>query len=150
MTRHGHKSKGITVVETLISVFLVLLGILLGLSLYSASGLINRQASVRTVAYSVARQQLEQLRTYAASNRTAVSNASFPITDAILNNFPNGSKGLHMTGSYTISPVTGSTSRQQITVKVTWRNASSPNTATAPTSTVSISAIVAQEGAIGA
>ena len=51
-------------VETMVSLFLVLAGVLLGLSLYSASNLINRQSAVRTVAYSVARQQLEQLRSY--------------------------------------------------------------------------------------
>lgn len=137
--------KGLTMVETMVSLFLVLAGVLLGLSLYSASNLINRQSAVRTVAYSVARQQLEQLRSYSYSNRVAVTDAPFPISAEAKKNFPDGAKGLKLEGTYTISPVVGSTSRQQVTVQITWRYAGSTNLKEDQKSNVTISAIVAQQ-----
>ncbi len=143
--RIKNRIRGLTLVETMISTVLVLVGILLGTALYSASSLMNRQAAARSVAYAAARQQLEILRAQDQSNRLTVSDQAFPIPQRVLQNFPGGSKGVKMEGRYSVAPVSGSTTRQQVIVTISWRNASNTKTETAPISEVSLSAIVAME-----
>jgi type II secretory pathway pseudopilin PulG len=134
---------GFTLVETLVALFVIVVGMLPLLGLLLNSRHLDLQARAQAAAYNVGRNELETLRAQSYVNRTAVSGATFPIPSSITSEFPTQ----NLSGSYSIINRTdlGDSTHliQQIVVSVTWQNAA----ANGPTSSVRLDTLVAQGAA---
>jgi type IV pilus modification protein PilV len=127
--------RGTSLIEVMIALFVIVVGLLPSLSLCGSSCRLSQQAQLRAAAYNSARDQMESLRALQFASRTTETTQSFTIPSAVTTQFPNA----RMTGTYMVVPL--STTLQQVIVQVSWRNAS----ANAPTSTIRLNTIVAQE-----
>lgn len=134
--------KGFTLLEVLVSIFLLSMGFLVTMSTLLLSQRFSRQGYARSAAYSIARQQLESLMTRTGNNLTNVNNQAFPIPAGAAAQFPGGANGIDIQGSYTIANANPAGTLKKIEVHVRWRNAASTNVATAAYSDVALASIV--------
>ncbi len=143
--RPGSRRSGFTLIETMMAMFVVVVGLLPMLGLFLSARALDQQAQAQAAAYSVARQEVESLAAQKFANRP-VSTGAFAVPDAIVAQFP----GLNMTGSYVITTVSGYGGAaypvQQIAAQVQWANNVGPtHGAGAALSSVRVDTLITQE-----
>jgi prepilin-type N-terminal cleavage/methylation domain-containing protein len=135
---------GFTLVETLVTLFIIGIGMLPLLDLLLRARHLDLQTRAQAAAYNVARDELETLRSLSYANRTPISGATFVIPSSISSEFPT----LNLNGSYSIINRTdlgdSKHGMQQIAVSVTWQNAAA---ASGSTSSLCLDTLVAQGAA---
>jgi type II secretory pathway pseudopilin PulG len=122
MRQFRGKRKGISALEMIVGVFILAFAALSTVSALLMGHRMQRQSEVKSVALSLARQQLETLLAKSPSNRPPVTSRGFNIPPSVLAQFPSGTQGIEFSGNYTVTEDTVN-STQQIAVKVRWRNA---------------------------
>ena len=125
--------------ETITALFVLVVGIVPGVTLLLASRHLDQQAQVQAAAYQAARQEMEILRTLLYANRPAASQAAWTIPAGVTAEFP----GQSLTGDYNVTAY-GSSAQppmQQISVRVRWHRMD----ASGVTSSVVLNSLIAQE-----
>ena len=135
----ARRTRGFTIIETVATLFTLVVGILPMVSLLLASRVLGQQAQMQAAAYSLGRQEMATLLSPSYGSRLAVSQASFAIPSTLTSQFPNAA----FTGDYTLntySPAGQVPAEQQIIVRVCWTNPASQGT----TSSIELDTISAQ------
>lgn len=109
------------------------------LSLTAMSAKVQRQAEASSAALNIARTQIEQLTSVSQSNRSPVTNESLPIPADLGTMMPEGAT--NVSASYSIKSVSGTKNLQELTVRVSWKNATVGSNGSA-WSSVSVSKLV--------
>ena len=141
------KVRGFSLLESLVSLFIMVLSALTVFAVGSLASKVGRQGEARSVAMSIARQQIETLLEVSQANRKIVTNKTFTIPSDLINQFPNGTTA-GLRGTYTIEALGGSKNLEQITVTVKWRN-STGHAGSEPLSMVTLSKIAASSVDLG-
>ena len=131
--------KGFALLDILVALFVLVVLMLPCCELLIGGRRLEQQAEIQALAYQVARQELENLRTLKYGNRTVTTSTPFAIPPSALTQFPQqnlaGTYSISSYGAYASPPV------QQIVVQVTW-NRYGADTAT---SSVQVDTLDAQE-----
>ena len=116
--RKGFKRKGFSLLEIILTLFIIVLTLMPLLALLVHARRMNQQSQIQAAAYQIGRQQLETLKGKRYGNRTAINSATFPIPTSVTSRFPN----ISMAGTYSIASYGAYTNppMKQITVRVTW------------------------------
>jgi len=140
---------GHSYVELIAALFLIATAVMPVMGLLARSQRVNRQAQTCSAAASVARQELEALRSLPYLARPATNGeVPFTLPASVTSRFPNEA----MQGTYqVVTTQTGglllvTPTLQQIVVRVRWKNSSSAQTANSPQSEVRLDTLVAREG----
>lgn len=129
----GKRSRGLTLLEVMVSLSMLILSTLSILSLCIYSAKLGKQSEARATALSIARSQIDQILAVSQSNRTPVSNEEIDIPSDLKSQMP----GKDLKASYSIKQISGSSNLQVVEVTVKWRNAT--GNLEAPFTTVSAS-----------
>lgn len=151
MTSHKrNKRQAFTLLETTMSMYITLMGVLVFAAMAVFANKVGMQAKIRSGAYQIANQQLEVLRTTSFENLTPQSQTSFTIPDEFVNSLPGTTKNskYQVSGNYTIETL--STTTKQIAIRIQWRNASTNQGVAAPWSEVRLLTQVALPGSVSA
>ncbi|MCW5937659.1 MAG: prepilin-type N-terminal cleavage/methylation domain-containing protein [Fimbriimonadaceae bacterium] len=122
--RVGRK-RGFTLIESAVALFVFVAGLLTTFGAMGVSQMVGRQAEVRNIAHSLARQKIEVLRSLDFSVRKETVDEEFALAPDIMKTAQEKVQGLQMRGRYTVTLVGSTGTLHQITVKVQWRNAGS-------------------------
>lgn len=136
----ARRTRGFTIIETVATLFTLVVGILPMVSLLLASRVLGQQAQMQAAAYSLGRQEMATLLSPSYGSRLVVSQASFAIPTTLTSQFPNAA----FTGDYTLrtySPAGQVPAEQQIIVRIRWTNPTSRGT----TSSIELDTISAQD-----
>lgn len=104
--------------EVMVGLFIFAFAAMGALASLLYSHRVQKQNEVRSVAVSLARQQLESLLAKSPQNRPAVTDRAFAISDEMKSQFPNGAEGIDLNGRYTVTDVG---QIQQVSVQIRWR-----------------------------
>lgn len=145
--RFRRRAQGLTLTETLLSLFLLVLSVLPVLTVLMLSQTLTLQAQARSVAYNIARREIEILR---ARSHTARPVTTLPLAfnadAALLAAFPGGANAVQLDCSFSIGSTT-STSLRQAVVSVRWRNLSGIGQSSNAWSEVRLDTLIASEPA---
>lgn len=147
---HSRRSKrGFTLIETCVSMYLLLVGVLVFAGMAVFANKIGLQAKLRTSAYQIARQQVEALKSTNFDNLVSVAETPFDIPEEVIRGLPGGDNAKYeVTGAYKVEDRNSST--KSVTVRIKWRNASSPEGRIAPWSEVRLATILVRPGSVTA
>lgn len=147
---HSRRSKtGFTLLETCVSMYLLLIGVLVFAGMAVFANKIGLQAKLRTSAYQIARQQVEALKSTNFDNLVSVAETPFDIPEEVIRGLPGGDNAKYeVTGAYKVEDRNSST--KTVTVRIKWRNASSPEGRIAPWSEVRLATILVRPGSVTA
>lgn len=115
---------GFTMLEALVSLFVVSSFSLVLLSTNTFSQKLGRQSEARNIATHAAAQQLDSIVTVSQGNRSLATDQTFTVPSEISTQFAAGTQ---VRGKYSLSAVAGSKNLMNVTVTIEWRNLSSQN-----------------------
>lgn len=143
------KRKAFTLLETTMAMYVTLVGVLTFACMAVFANKVGMQAKIRSGAYQVANQQLDVLRTTSFDNLQAMSEVEFIVPDEFVASLPGGSNTKYqVAGTYTIADL--SNTGKQISVRVRWRSAATPEGQTPPWSEVRLTTLFAKPGSVTA
>ena len=135
--------------ESVVSMYVLLIGVLVFCGLTVFAKKVGLQAEFRGAAYQIANQQVEAVRSTSFDNLKTVTDLPFDIPQAVIDSMPGKSNAKYdMQGLYSVSAVNNTV--RQISVRVQWRNASTPEGRTAPWSNIELTTMVAKPGSVTA
>lgn len=136
------KKKGMTLVEVVGGIFLLVGIVATILGLTTVSMKLSRQSEATNIATWVAKQEIQKLKSDSAFTRPEATDVAFDIPNTISDQFP-GATGLRLSGTYSIKNVAGSNTLQCITVKVNWKNAAGSSYGSGKETSIFLSSMVA-------
>ena len=145
MAKPKFKRRGLSLIECVVGLFMLIGGVMTITALASSSAKITKQGQARFAAASIARQQLDALDTAAPTSRPLVADKAFTIPDDAKRLFPGATSTSKITGSYSIAAVPGKPDLQMLIVTVRWKNFAD-NTGSATGSSVTLSRITTMPG----
>lgn len=134
--------------ETTVAMYTLLIGILTFCAMAVFANKVQMQASIRSNAYQIAKQQLDTLQTTSFENLLpTTSDVEFEIPADVIASLPGGTNSKYeVSGLYKIE--NRSTTTRTVSVRIRWRNASTPEGQTAPWSTVRLATVVVKPGSV--
>ena len=145
MAKPRFKRRGLSLIECVVGLFMLIGGVMTITALASSSAKITKQGQARFAAASIARQQLDALDTAAPTSRKLVSDKTFTISDDAKRLFPGATSTSKISGSYSIASVPGKPDLQMLIVTVRWKNFAD-NTGSATGSSVTLSRMTTMPG----
>lgn len=157
--RKTRANRAFTMIEALFACMILIFGFLPMMSIMIMAVRVERQGQARSIAYNVARYEMEQLQQRSWQNLPVTGDTTFIIPTTLSGQLPYG---MTLTGKYNIttpniSPATTLTNLREITVSVSWtttvnrigaayRNTATPTNQTpTATSEVRLTTLVAQQ-----
>lgn len=149
LPRKRSLSKGFMLLETTIAMYTLLMGVLTFAAMAVFANKVQLQAQMRANAYQLAYQQTQILQTTNFDNLHAVAATPFDIPQEIIDSFPGSSNSKYeMTGDYVVTNTSSTT--KMVTVRIKWRNASTPEGQVAPWSNVRLATVLVKPGSVTA
>lgn len=147
--RSGRLRRGVMLLETTVAMFTLLMGVLTFAGMAVFAQKVGLQAQIRTAAYQVANQQIETLRTSSFENLQLVGETPFVVPSSLIESLPGRTNSKYeVGGSYRVESM--SSTVKKVSVRVRWRNASTPEGQSAPWSEVRLATLVARPGSVTA
>ncbi len=143
-TRHH---KGFTLLETVMSMYILLVGVLVFSGMAVFSNKVALQAKTRSAAYQVARQQMETLKSTSFDRLFEVSDTTFDIPQEVIDALPGKTNTKYeVQGMYNVTDI--SPTMKQANVRIRWRNAAAVEGQVAPWSEVRLGTLLCRPGSI--
>ncbi|ARU39750.1 hypothetical protein CCB80_00750 [Armatimonadetes bacterium Uphvl-Ar1] len=143
----ARSQRAFTLIETAMSMYILLIGVLVFSGMAVFSNKIALQAKVRSSAYQVARGQMDVLKTTDFDKLMPMTDVTFDIPQELIDTLPGANNAKYETqGIYSISD--RSMTQKQLDVRIKWRNASSPEGQIAPWSEVRLGTILTRPGSV--
>ncbi|MBL8067530.1 MAG: hypothetical protein JNM28_03700 [Armatimonadetes bacterium] len=149
MKRSPTKIRAFTLLETTMAMYITLVGVLTFAGMAVFANKVGMQAKIRSGAYQIANQQLEVLRTTSFDNLAVQNATAFTVPSEFTSSLPGANNSKYqVAGTYTIEDF--STTAKQVSVRIQWRSAATPEGQTAPWSEVRLTSILAKPGSVTA
>lgn len=148
---HSHPGKrhhkGFTLLETVMSMYILLVGVLVFSGMAVFSNKVALQAKTRSAAYQVARQQMETLKSTSFDRLFAVGDTTFDIPQEVIDALPGKTNTKYeVQGIYNVTDVTDTV--KQANVRIRWRNAAAVEGRIAPWSEVRLGTLLCRPGSV--